>query len=145
MTWSRAGRWTIAAVLAVVVVGCAPMGREKSLYERLGGLPAIQKVVDDFVANVAADGRINRRFMGTDVALLKKHLVDQICEASGGPCKYTGRSMKDAHRGLRITEPEFNALVEDVVKTLDKFQVPAREKSELVLMLGTMKNDVVGQ
>ena len=58
--------------------------------------------------------------------------VDQVCEASGGPCKYTGRSMKAAHAGMRITDAEFNALVEDLVKSLDKFKVPAKEKNELL-------------
>ena len=119
--------------------------KEKSLYERLGGLPAIQAVVDDFVANVAADTRINRRFANADIPLLKKHLVDQVCEATDGPCKYTGRSMRETHRGMNITEAEFNALVEDLVKTLDKLKVPAKEKTELVLLLAPMKNDIVGQ
>jgi len=119
--------------------------KEKSLYERLGGLPAIQAVVDDFVANVAADTRINRRFANANIPLLKKHLVDQVCEATDGPCKYTGRSMRETHRGMNITEAEFNALVEDLVKTLDKLKVPAKEKTELVLLLAPMKNDIVGQ
>jgi len=135
-----------AGALAVMVAGCVQMGvKEKSLYERLGGLPAIQAVVDDFVANVAADTRINRRFANANIPLLKKHLVDQVCEATDGPCKYTGRSMRETHRGMNITEAEFNALVEDLVKTLDKLKVPAKEKTELVLLLAPMKNDIVGQ
>lgn len=130
----------------MMVAGCVQMGvKEKSLYERLGGLPAIQAVVDDFVANVAADTRINRRFANANIPLLKKHLVDQVCEATDGPCKYTGRSMRETHRGMNITEAEFNALVEDLVKTLDKLKVPAKEKTELVLLLAPMKNDIVGQ
>ena len=136
----------MAGVVAVAIAGCAPLGmQEKSLYERLGGLPAIQAVVDDFVGNVAADTRINRRFANTNIPLFKKHLVDQICEATGGPCKYTGRTMKAAHAGMRITEAEFNALVEDLVKTLDKLKVPTKEKTELLLALAAMKNDIVGQ
>jgi hemoglobin len=66
---------------------------EKSLYDRLGGQPSISAVVDEFVARVAADKRINAFFARTDIAHLKMQLVNQICEASGGPCKYTGRSM----------------------------------------------------
>ena len=141
-----------AVALAVVVLaaaGCAGMQgggmAQKSLYDRLGGKPAITAVVDDFISNVAADARINQRFGGTNIPRLKARLVDQICEASGGPCKYTGQNMVDAHRGMRITEAEFNALVGDLVKSLDKFKVPEREKSELLTALGGMKPQIVGQ
>jgi hemoglobin len=118
---------------------------QPSLYERLGGKPAITAVIDDFVGNVAGDGRINKRFANADIPRLKSRLVDQVCEASGGPCKYTGASMRDAHTGMKITDAEFNALVEDLVKSLDKFKVPAREKNELLGALGGMKGDIVGR
>ncbi len=72
-------------------------------------------------------------------------LVDQICQATGGPCTYTGRSMKAAHAGMRITSGEFDALVEDLVRSLDKLKVGAREKNELLGALGGMKGDIVGQ
>ena len=144
MTWRR----TIAAALAAAVLttGCAGGGMaSRPLYDRLGGQPAIQAVVDDFIGNVAADSRINGRFAGMNMARLKRLLVEQICEATGGPCTYTGRSMKAAHAGMRITDAEFGALVEDLVKSLDKFKVPAREKQELLAALGGMKGDIVGQ
>ena len=120
------------------------MGK-KALYDRLGGKPAIQAVVDDFIGNVAADSRINQRFAGTNIPRLKTMLVDQICEASGGPCKYTGKSMLESHRGMNISDGEFGALVEDLVKTLDKFKVPAPEKGELLTALGGMKGQIVGK
>ena len=142
------------ALLAMVATGLLMAGcsssmeqsrtmAQPSLYERLGGKPAITAVIDDFIGNVAADTRINKRFAGTDVPRLKTMLVDQVCEATGGPCKYTGRNMRDAHAGMKITDAEFNALVEDLVKSLDKFKVPAREKNELLGVLGPMKTDIV--
>lgn len=118
---------------------------EKSLYERLGGRPAITSVVDDFVANVAADTRIKGFFAGTDIPRLKTQLVDQICAGSGGPCRYEGRSMRAAHAGMGVNEAHFNALVEDLAKTLDKFGVPVREKNELLGILGPMKYDIVAR
>ena len=113
-----------------LAAGCASMDSgggmaKKPLYDRLGGKPAITAVVDDFIGNVAGDARINKRFATANIPRLKTMLVDQICEASGGPCKYTGTSMLDAHRGMNITDAEFTALVEDLVKSLDKFKVPA--------------------
>ena len=117
----------------------------KSLYDRLGGKDAITAVVDEFVANVAADTRINAMFANADIPNLKTKLVDQICEATGGPCKYTGKNMKDAHTGMNIKDADFNALVEDLVKALDKFKVPEKEKNELLGALGKMKDDIVAK
>jgi hemoglobin len=121
----------------------APMVDPTSLYARLGQKPAITAVVDDFVANVAADKRINRYFAHADIPDLKAKLVDQICQASGGPCVYTGRSMKEAHRGMHIRTRDFNALIFDLKKSLDKFNVPAKEQGELLGALGPMKKDIV--
>ena len=139
----------VVAALALAMAGCASMDSgamaKKSLYDRLGGQGAIRAVVDDFVGNVAGDTRINRRFANTDVPRLKTKLVEQICEATGGPCKYTGASMLDAHRGMNISDAEFTALVEDLVKSLDKFKVPAQEKNELLTALGGMKPQIVGR
>jgi hemoglobin len=137
-------------VVAVLAAGCASMDSgggmaKKSLYDRLGGKPAITAVVDDFIGNVAGDNRINRRFANANIPRLKTMLVDQICETSGGPCKYTGATMLDAHRGMNVTDAEFTALVEDLVKSLDKFKVPAQEKNELLTALGGMKPQIVGR
>ncbi len=120
-------------------------GDNKTLYDRLGGQDAITAVVDDFVNTAAADERISDFFKNTDAPALKAKLVDQICQATGGPCTYTGKDMKTAHTGMKITEEQFNALVEDLVKSLDKFKVGQREKDELLGALGGMKGDIVGQ
>jgi len=116
---------------------------ESTLYQRLGGKEAIVAVVDDFVGNVAADKRINGYFAKTNIPHLKQMLVDQICAGTGGPCTYTGRDMKSTHAGMGVNDAAFNALVEDLVKTLDKFKVPAKEKNELLAILGPMKGDIV--
>lgn len=145
----------LAASLAFGSITMASTGMKsdpaaKSLYERLGGKPAITAVVNEFVGNVAGDTRINGFFkkVASDPKALnafKGKLVDQICQASGGPCKYKGRDMKSAHQGLGISDADFNALVEDLVKALDKFNVGATEKNELLGALGGMKGDIVGQ
>jgi hemoglobin len=118
---------------------------EASLYQRLGGVDAIKVVIDDFVGNVAGDKRINGRFANTDIPKLKQRLVEQVCAGSGGPCQYKGKDMVSAHKGMNITDAEFGALVEDLVAALDKNKVPAKEKSELLGILGPMKPAVVGQ
>ena len=136
----------LASVSSASLLGQA--AKEKSLYDRLGGKKSIAAVVDEFVGRVAGDKRINAAFAATasDPARLKKfkgNLVDQICMASGGPCKYKGKDMKTAHMGMGITTADFNALVEDLVGALDKFNVGAHEKDQLLGALGPMKSDIV--
>jgi hemoglobin len=140
----------IAAVVALLplTAGAQNAPKQKSLYDRLGGKQAITAVVDEFVGRVAADNRINHFFAATAsnparLASFKTKLVDQICEASGGPCKYTGKDMKGAHSGMGISTADFNALVEDLVGALDKFKVGAAEKSQLLGVLGPMQGQIV--
>ena len=145
----------IIAALIVAVSGAVALGqdkkgaaKEKTLYDRLGGKGAITKVVDEFVSNCAADTKINAFFAKTaaDPARLKKfkaNLVDQICEASGGPCKYKGKDMKAAHMGMGVSGADFTALVEDLSGALDKFKVGAHEKDQLLGALAPMKTQIV--
>ena len=114
-----------------------------SLYQRLGGLDAIRAVVSDFLTRVTADARINAFFRGVDEEDLKAELTDQICQATGGPCHYTGKSMREAHAQLTVTNADFDALVGDLKASLDHFGVGAREQSELLGALGGMRKDIV--
>lgn len=116
---------------------------KKSLYERLGGRPAITAVVDEFVGRVAADKRINGRFFNTDIARLKGLLVEFVCSATGGPEKYEGRDMHTTHAGLELVDEEFDALVGDLKGALDKLNVPAPEQNELLGALGPLKPQIV--
>ncbi|MEQ9640109.1 MAG: group 1 truncated hemoglobin [Alphaproteobacteria bacterium] len=140
---------TVFAAMASILASCADdkemMAKEATLYDRLGGKPAITAVVDQFVANIAADSRINQRFAKTDIPELKRLLVEQICEATGGPCKYTGRDMVTTHKGMNISQEEFNWTGGHLAAALDKFNVPAKEKNELLTAIGSMQNDIVGQ
>ena len=114
-----------------------------TLYERLGGKPATRAAVDDSVGNVAPDKRITGFSAKPNTARLKLRLVEQICAGAGGPCKYRGRSMKAAHRGMGVRNMDFNALVEDLKISLDTFKVPAREQAELLALLGPMRGQIV--
>src|SRR5262245_44453121 len=138
---------TMIATLSAAVLAQSKM-MEKSLYERLGGKKAITAVVDEFVGRVAADKRINAFFGQTAsdpkrLKAFKGNLVDQICQASGGPCKYMGKDMKAAHMGMGVSGADFDALVEDLVGALDHFKVGPHEKDQLLGALGPMKGDIV--
>jgi hemoglobin len=116
-----------------------------SLYERLGGRDAIRAVVTDFQARVLADARINAFFRGADDERLATLLVEQICEVTGGPCRYGGRSMREAHAGMQVTDPQFDALVEDLAASLRRFGVAEREQTELLTLLGGLRREIVGR
>ena len=116
---------------------------QQSLYDRLGGAAAVTAVVDDFVGRCASDSRINGKFARTDVPRLKAMLVEQVSAATGGPVQYTGRSMAETHRGMGVTGGEFEALVEDLLATLNQFSVPGAEQAELIGILAPIRADVV--
>jgi hemoglobin len=135
----------VIALGALVVAGCGRFAAksEPSLYDRLGGTPAISAVVGDFLDAVGKDARVKTQPPPARVPALKQSLVDLVCQATGGPCVYKGRDMKAAHAGMGITPAEFDAVVDDLVKTLDKYEVSAREKNELLALLGPMRGDIV--
>jgi hemoglobin len=136
------------ALTALLTFSAYAAPADGAVYQSLGGKKAIVAVVDDFVARVASDSRINGFFKTTAsdparLAKFKQNLVDQICEATGGPCKYTGKDMKSAHAGMGIGSGDFTALVEDLVATLDKFHVKDQDRQALLGALGPMKSDIV--
>ena len=147
----------LMSALAVVAAAQQPMNAsdadatgggqmKKSLYARLGGYDAIAAVVDDFVGRLVADKKLTKFFVGHSEDSLKKirmHVIDQLCAAAGGPCLYIGRNMKTSHHGLGITSDDWDAAAKHLVETLDKFNVPAAEKGELLTFVGTLKKDIV--
>lgn len=115
-----------------------------SLYQRLGGKEAINMVVKDLLANGMADPRLNPRLSKMDGARCERQLTDLLCQATGGPCQYKGRDMKTAHTGAKVTETEWQGFADSLMKTFDRFNVPARERNDLLQMLLPMKADIVG-
>jgi hemoglobin len=136
--------WLICTLASCTTPPPAQPPAGQSLYERLGGKAAIAAMVDDAIGNIAADPRINRRFGRADAHHLKNNLVDLLCLRAGGPCIYKGRNMADAHEAMHIRDDEFDALVEDIAKSFDRFRVPAAERTEALRILNQMKNAIVG-
>ena len=139
-----------AAVLVAALAGAARAQdasmKQKSLYDRLGGYNAIAAVVDDFVGRLVTDKQFERFFAGhsTDSKKrIRQHIVDQLCAAAGGPCVYTGRTMKDSHAGLGINDAEWDAAAKHLVASLDKFKVGDAEKKDLLAFVSSLKADIV--
>ena len=134
--------FALATLLALAAPTLADEAK-KTLYERLGGQPAVEAVVKDFAGRVLADERINKKFAKSNADRLVKNLTDFVCVATSGPCKYTGNDMHKAHKGMGVTHGEFNALVEDLGATLDKFTVPEQEKSEVLAAFAPLEGAIV--
>jgi hemoglobin len=144
-----------ATILALCIstTGALSQGKkkEKSLYDRLGGVYAIATVVDDFIDRVVSNDILNANPAIKEArdrvpkAGLKYRVTEMVCMATGGPCKYTGRTMKESHKHLNITEQEWDALVVDFKASLNKFNVPEKEQGELFAIVGSTKKDIVMQ
>jgi hemoglobin len=119
--------------------------KSDALYRALGGTDGITKVVDATLAEIHGDLRINIFFEKTDMADLRRLVIEQLCAATGGPCEYTGRSMEEAHSGLNLTDADFDAFVEDLVRGMDSQKVPKDLQKQLLGLLGPMRPQVVGQ
>jgi hemoglobin len=105
-------------------------------------------VTDDFLGHLAADPQLGRFFTGLSMdskTRVRQHVIDFLCLATGGPCKYTGRDMKTAHTGLNISDADWNKSVQYLVSTLDKFKVPEKEKSDVLGAISGLKGDIVGR
>jgi len=146
-------RRLLLAVTMLALGACASTTTETaapadSLYRRLGGREGIAGVVDGFVANALADPRIGPAFKSLPaerVGPLKTNIADFICENTGGPCSYGGRTMKEAHKGLRLTRDDFDACNAALVKALDSAKVAPADKEQVMKLVQSLMPDIVGQ
>ncbi len=140
--------FVLGAVVAPLVFAQQP-STQKPLYERLGGLKGITVVVDDFINRLVANKTLNKNpaidagRKSAPAPYLKFQVSQLVCEVTGGPCKYTGRAMKESHAHLNISEKEWGVMAGEFKKSLDKFKVPATEQKELFEVVGKTKGDIV--
>ncbi|MCB1910080.1 MAG: group 1 truncated hemoglobin [Rhodocyclaceae bacterium] len=140
---SRRTLGLVATGLVALSLSAGAIAEDKTLYQRLGGKPALEAVVGELWAITSADERINHYFANTKPEAFAGQLVDFLCQAAGGPCQYEGKDMQAAHTGMSLTDADFAALAENVEMALDKFDVPAKEHGEVMAMLGSLKSAVV--
>jgi hemoglobin len=149
---TRFGVWgsLLLVVATLGLTACASMSDQPtpSLYRRLGGREGIAGVVDVFVTNASADPRIGPAFKSLPAAKvgpLKSNIADFICENTGGPCSYVGRTMKESHKGLGLTKEDFDACNAALAKALDSAKVAPADKEQLMKLVQSLMPDIVGQ
>lgn len=143
-----------AALLACLGLVAAPAASraadgagsaDDSLYQALGGLEGIEDLMEGLLVEVSEDPRIVDLFRQSNIDRLHAKLVLQVCELSGGPCRYDGEPMGPVHAGLNLTEAHFNALVEDLQKAMDKRQLPVRVQNRLLRELAALHGEVMSR
>ena len=140
---------TVVATLIIAPMTAMAQDEEPSLYERLGGIMGISVVVSDFIDEMVPDPMLNKNpaidaaRKHVPPAYLKYHVTAMVCQAAGGPCKYTGRGMEEVHAHLNITEAEWDRMVEILMEVLEKHNVPEKEAGELMVILGSTKDAIV--
>jgi len=135
------------AVVAQPVPNAQSQPAQDSLYKRVGGYDALAAVTDDFLGRLATDPQEGRFFIGLSTdskTRVRQHVVDFLCVATGGPCRYTGRDMVTAHTGLGITEQDWSIAVKTLGDTLNKFKLPANLQQEVVGAIAPLKGQIVG-
>lgn len=134
----------IAVLALALMVGCAQQPpKDDSLYQDLGQRAGIEKIVEGMLINIARDERIVEHFRKVDIVRLRDKLVEQFCVQAGGPCTYTGDSMAESHKGQNLTRSDFNALVEDLIDSMDSLKIPVSTQNRLIARLAPMRGEVI--
>lgn len=131
--------------LSLGLSACASTAQvtDDSLYQALGGQSGIERIVEGLLINIAGNPQIVGHFAETDIDRLNQKLIEQFCVESGGPCEYTGDSMRDSHTGLNLTEADFNALVEDLIDAMQDLDVPVTAQNRLLARLAPMRSEII--
>ncbi|MGN2438181.1 globin domain-containing protein [Pseudomonas syringae] len=139
-------RRLLICLMLTVLAGCAQQPpKDDSLYQDLGQRAGIQRIVEGMLLNIAKDERIVERFRKIDIVRLRDKLVEQLCVEAGGPCRYTGDSMAESHKGQNLTPSDFNALVENLIAAMDTENVPIPAQNRLIARLAPMRGEVLGK
>ncbi|MBU6953795.1 group 1 truncated hemoglobin [Hahella sp. HN01] len=125
------------------LTGCAGVTQDASLYRALGGEQGIARLVDRFVEEISYSEDIAPFFADTDPDRFREKLSEQLCNISGGPCEYTGDSMRDSHSGMSISEADFNKTVDLLINVMNKEGVPYPTQNRLLKRLAPMRKDII--
>lgn len=131
------------AILFLVLAGCANQPASDDLYQRLGGTEGITRIVDNLLYEIAEDDQVRPLFARTDIERFREKLIEQLCSLSGGPCRYTGDSMRETHRGMDISSARFNSLVSDLIEAMERARVPVSAQNALLQRLAPMRGEIM--
>lgn len=134
-------RWMLLCFF--LLTGCQSAPAESTLYDELGGIKGIERLVDGFIYQIGFDEVIVAHFGDTDLARFRSKLIEQICELSDGPCRYSGDSMIDVHAGMNISESDFNRTVDLLIVAMDRSGVPETARNRLLARLVPLREEMI--
>ena len=136
----------LAMLLAICLLGCFQTGSGRdsdALFVALGEERGLRALVDEFIAVSAPDPRVAPTFVNTEMTRFREKFYEHLCELSGGPCTYSGDPMAEVHRGLRINETQFNAVVENLQVAMDRLDYSQPTQNRLLALLAPFHGDIV--
>jgi hemoglobin len=129
---------------AVLALGCAaPQLDRRPLYAQLGGEPGLAALVDEFLRELASDKDAAHHFQGVDIRRFRAQLTLHLCQLFDGPCRYEGAAMPEVHRGMRITQREFNAVVDDLVRAMESRDLPTPVQNRVLARLAPLREQII--
>lgn len=134
---------TISVFVMTALLLCACAGRPNTLYTELGGKEGIEKIVDNFIDEFSYNREVIKHFEKTDFDRFRAKLIEQICNISGGPCEYTGQSMLEVHQKMNVSEAEFNSMVDDLYKAMQRANISVAAQNRLIALLAPMRSDII--
>jgi hemoglobin len=132
----------VLATTFILLTACAT-SQDKTLYDKLGGEPGIDKIVNNLVQNIGHDEQVFHYFAESNVTRFKKHLAWHLCDISDGPCSYTGDTMQQIHDGMEINERDFNHLVDLLIDAMYEADVPHHIQNQLLARLAPLRQDII--
>lgn len=137
--------WSLVSAILLLSLLSACASQPATVYEGLGAEPGLAAVVDNLLERMAKDEQIVRHFQDTDIALFREGLTEHLCDVADGPCEYDGEDMKATHRGLNITQADFDRLVQLLIYAMQEEGIPIAVRNDLLKRLAPMYGDVVYQ
>jgi hemoglobin len=136
--------WLILTFSLSLLVGCAQQPpKDDSIYQDLGQRAGIQKIVEGMLLRVAKDDRIYKYFAKVDIVRVRDKLVEKFCAEAGGPCTYTGDSLAEAHKGMHLSRSDFNALVENLIDSMNEQHIPVTTQNRFIARLAPQRGEVI--
>ncbi|MBV2129037.1 group I truncated hemoglobin [Arsukibacterium indicum] len=134
-------RGGLIAACLLILLGCSS-ATQTTLYQRLGAEQGIAAIVDGLLYEIEHDERIVHHFADSDIGRFRAMLSEQLCDLTGGPCQYSGSSMQESHTGFNITLADYDALVEGLIKVMQRQQISIADQNALLALLAPMYKDI---
>ncbi|MDW7550371.1 group I truncated hemoglobin [Pseudoalteromonas peptidolytica] len=136
-------QWPALIVLVILLTACSTSTSSSSLYEQIGGSAGTEKLVDAFIQQIGNDELILPYFTDTNVRHFRQGFINHLCDTLDGPCRYEGDNMVQIHTGMRISEADFNRVVDLLINAMNEVGIPQRVQNQILARLASLRGDII--